>query len=175
LFPKKGLDLTIPAFARLVAQYPQAFLLIAGDDAGSGYRAELERLAEVNGIGSRIHFLGEVRGQRKFQILRSVDAFVLSSYSEGLPVAVLEAMACSCPVVVTRHCHINEVENRETGWLVESNVDSVLEGLGKACLSAQERRRRGRNARRLVEERYTWDRIARESIHLYRSVQARTN
>jgi glycosyltransferase involved in cell wall biosynthesis len=169
LFPKKGLDLLIPAFARLAARCPEAFLAIAGDDGGSGYRAEMERLAHNSGVAERTRFLGELRHERKFEVLRGADVFVLSSYSEGLPVAVLEAMACRRPVVITRNCNLDVVERHEAGWTVDPNVESVLRGLRDACASEHERRSRGHRARLLVEEKFTWDRIARASIPFYRS------
>jgi glycosyltransferase involved in cell wall biosynthesis len=175
VFPKKGLDLLIPAFARLAAARKDTFLVIAGDDGGNGYRASMERLAQSLGIKRRVHFLGEVCGDRKFAVLRGADAFVLSSYSEGLPVAVLEAMACRCPVIVTPNCNLSEVKDRKAGWLVEPNVDSVLTGLNEASRSAEERQRRGENARSLVEEHFTWDRIASESIRFYLQHRLRTN
>jgi glycosyltransferase involved in cell wall biosynthesis len=167
LFPKKGLDLLIPAFRDLVGTHPDAFLLIAGDDGGSGYRAIVEDLIQKSGIGGRVRMLGEVRGTRKFEVMGGADVFVLPSYSEGLPVAVLEAMACSCPVVVTQHCNLPEVETRNAGWVVDATVESVVEGLRAATNSADERRRRGTNARALIAERYTWDRIASDSVSLY--------
>lgn len=167
LFPKKGLDLLVPAFARLAADHQEAHLLIAGDDAGSGYRTTVERLVDRWRMHQRIRFLGEAQGDRKFQVMRGADAFVLPSYSEGLPVAVLEAMACRLPVVVTRHCNLDDVRTAEAGWVAEATVESVLDGLRAAAASAVERRRRGAAGRALVAERYTWDRIARNSLRLY--------
>jgi glycosyltransferase involved in cell wall biosynthesis len=172
LFPKKGLDLLIPAFGRLAAKHPDVFLLIAGDDAGSGYLSTVDQLTLAHGAGDRIRFLGEVRGHRKFDILRGADAFVLPSYSEGLPVAVLEAMACGRPVVVTRNCNVPDVEDRQCGWLVDASIESLLDGLTEVSASREERQRRGENGRRLVAEKYTWDRIARESVRLYLSYQS---
>ena len=173
VFPKKGLDILIPAFARLTASRPDVLLLIAGHDAGSGYRREMEQLAVAHGVAPRMRFLGEVSGRRKFELLRGADVFVLSSYSEGLPVAALEAMACRCPVVLTRHCNLDDIGAREAGWLVEPRADSLCGALQSACESVHERRRRGSNGRALVEDRYTWGQIARESILSYRSYQPR--
>ena len=175
LFPKKGLDLLIRAFARLTATHVNVFLLIAGHDEGAGYRADMERLAIAHGVSLHTRFLGEVSGSRKFALLRGADVFVLSSYSEGLPVAALEAMACRCPVVLTRSCNLNEIEHHEAGWLVESQLESLLAALQNACGSVDERRRRGNNGRLLVQDRYTWDRIAQASIRSYQSRQSRTH
>jgi poly(glycerol-phosphate) alpha-glucosyltransferase len=169
VFPKKGLDLLIPAFSKLAATRRDVFLLIAGHDAGSGYRPAMERLARTTGAARQVRFLGEISGGRKFELLRNADAFVLPSYSEGLPVAALEAMACRCPVILTARCNLDEVEDRNAGWLVEPREDSLFAALRSACESPAERRRRGISGRALVEERYTWDRIARDSVRSYRA------
>jgi len=175
VFPKKGLDLLVPAFAKLCRETAHAHLLIAGDDAGSGYLGEVDRLVQANGAAGRIHLLGEVAGNEKFDTLRNADAFVLSSYSEGLPVAALEAMACRLPVILTHNCNLADIETHEAGWLVEPRTDDVLRALRAALSSVSERQRRGENARTLVERRYTWSRIADESISFYRSLPLSTN
>jgi len=167
LFPKKGLDVLIPAFSRLAAERSDVFLVIAGHDAGSGYHKVLENLVAAYGVTAQTHFLGEVHGHRKFAVLRAADVFVLTSYSEGLPVAVLEAMASRCPVIVSRNCNLTDVQDKRVGWLVSPEVKSVFFGLKEAAASPDERRNRGENGRRLVEETYTWERIARRSLALY--------
>ena len=147
------------------------FLLIAGHDAGAGIARRWSGLRD-----SRVERRDSLsrRGPRRSQVRHSALVPTCScsaSYSEGLPVAVLEAMACRCPVVVTPNCNLSEVQDREAGWLVEPTVDSVLAGLNEASRCANERRRRGENARSLVEEHFTWDRIASESIRFYLSHQ----
>jgi glycosyltransferase involved in cell wall biosynthesis len=169
LFPKKGLDLLIPAFARLAADRRDVFLLVAGHDAGSGYREVLEQLTREHGIADRARFLGEVAGRQKFALLTSTDVFALTSYSEGLPIAVLEAMACRRPVVVTPNCNIPEVAANAAGWVVTPSIEGVYEGLRTAVDSALDRATRGHNARRTVESKFTWERIARESLNLYKT------
>ncbi|MEX1027726.1 MAG: glycosyltransferase [Candidatus Paceibacterota bacterium] len=167
LFPKKGLDLLIPAFAKLADERADVGLVVAGHDAGSGYRGELEAMVMNSPAHDRIRFIGEVSGDRKFAVLRGADVFALTSYSEGLPVAVLEAMACGLPVVITPGCNIPEVSAHCAGWQVEANIGSVLEGLRAAANDAAARRRRGMNGRQLVEEKFTWPSIAEQSISIY--------
>lgn len=173
LFPKKGLDQLIPAFSRLVAECPDAFLLIAGHDAGSGYRRELETLIQATRAAGHFWFLGEVRGMRKFHVLRGADVFVLPSYSEGLPVAVLEAMASRLPVIVTPGCHLPQVVEVQAGWSTEPAADQLLDGLREAARDAGERRRRGQLGQKLVEKYFTWDKIAAQSVDLYREMRTR--
>ena len=77
-------------------------------------------------------------------------------------------MACRRPVILTYNCNLDDVGDQKAGWLVEPRISSVFEALNAAYQNASERARRGANARALVEARYTWDRIAEESIGLYR-------
>jgi glycosyltransferase involved in cell wall biosynthesis len=84
-----------------------------------------------------------------------------------LPIAALEAMACRRPVILTRNCNLGDIETHDAGWLVQPEIDSLGDALRRACASDLERRRRGDNGRTLVADRYTWNRIAEESIRSY--------
>jgi glycosyltransferase involved in cell wall biosynthesis len=170
LCPKKGLDLLAPAFGELLRKRQDLTLAIAGHDAGTGYRREVERSLDAANAGQRVRFLGELRGDRKFQVFRGADLYVLPSYSEGLPVSALEAMACGLPVVITPGCHLSEVEPAEAGWIVPPTSDALAAGLDAAFADDSERLRRGRNARRLIEEQFTWPEIAARSITLYQQI-----
>lgn len=170
LFPKKGLDILLKGFAKVLPD--GVFLLIAGHDAGMGYRDEMEQLAKVLGISERVRFIGELRGEDKFRALRGADGFALTSYSEGLPVAVVEAMACGLPVLITPGCHYPEVDEVEAGWTVEANEAAVEKGVRKMFANSTEMRRRGANARALVERKFVWSRIAVDSVDIYKEMRA---
>jgi glycosyltransferase involved in cell wall biosynthesis len=173
---KKGIDLLISGFARVAERHPEWMLIIAGSDSGSGYRAVLEAVAASTGMAGRVRFIGEVRGSQKRNVLCGADAFALISHSEGLPVACLEAMAAGLPVVITRSCNIPEVAVAEAGLVVDAQTDHVAAALARLFASPDGARVLGANARRLVEQRFTWDRIARSTIDIYReavSVSAR--
>jgi glycosyltransferase involved in cell wall biosynthesis len=168
IFPKKGLDLLAPAFARVVREQPDVTLVIAGHDAGSGYLEDVKQMFAAAGALEKTRFLGEVKGSHKFEVLRGADLFVLPSHSEGLPVAVLEAMAVGLPVIVTPACNLPEVEIHKAGWVADTNVDSLSKKLQQALASAQERKQRGSNGAALVRKHFTWDTIARDSMEIYR-------
>jgi glycosyltransferase involved in cell wall biosynthesis len=170
LHPKKGLDLLLPAWSRLQPHLADWELLVAGPDEG-GYRATVEGLIRELDLNGCVTLTGPVTGPSKLALLRSADVFVLPSYSEGVPVAVLEAMACRVPAVVTRESNIPELEKVGGGWLCAANAESLCAALGKALnCSEAERKVRGQTARALVEKRYTWCRIAasiREACERY--------
>jgi len=162
IHPKKGLDLLLPAWARLGALRDDWELVIAGPDEG-GYLGEMRALARSKGLDERVVFTGLVTGEAKTRLLHSADLFVLPSYSEGFPMSVLEAWACGLAVVATRECNVADVCKAQAGWECRAETASLTAAL-RAALDAppQERRERGANGRRLLEVRYSWAAIARE-------------
>jgi glycosyltransferase involved in cell wall biosynthesis len=161
LHPKKGLDLLVPAWARHRSAARDWELIVAGPDE-LGYRATVEALAAGCGVQDSVVFTGTVREADKIALLRSADAFILPSRSEGFSVAVLEAMACRVPVAATRACNFPNLAVDGGGWLCDTTLGSVADVIGRVLASSDEERRdRGLAARRLVEQRYGWPRIAR--------------
>lgn len=95
LVPVKGYDVLIRAFAK-VRQQMHAHLLILGEGE---QRAELELLAQQLGVADDVRMPGYE--PNPFKYMRRAAVFVLSSRYEGLPNALIQAMACGCPVVAT--------------------------------------------------------------------------
>ena len=162
IHPKKGLDLLLPAWAKLGGRRGEWELVIAGPDE-AGYLAEMQALARSLNMGERVVFTGLVTGETKMRLLHSADLFILPSYSEGFPMSVLEAWACGVPVAATRECNVADISAAEAGWECGADGESLLEMLRAALsASAAERRDRGANGRRLLEVRYSWPLIARQ-------------
>jgi glycosyltransferase involved in cell wall biosynthesis len=174
LHPKKGIDILLRGFAGLTCEHPDVVLAIAGGDGGSGYADELRRLAAGLSIADRCRFLGEVRGEDKRRVLAGADAFALASHSEGLPVAVLEAMAAGLPVLVTPGCNLPEVESAGAGLVVKPRPGAVAAALGSLFGDIARMRRQGANGRRLVGERFTWPAIARSTLQVYQEMTVET-
>jgi poly(glycerol-phosphate) alpha-glucosyltransferase len=171
LHPKKGTDILIEAFSRL-SDDDRTVLVIMGGDAGSGYAASLKQLASQHGIASRCIFRGEVKGDEKYAALLGADLFVLPSHSEGLPVAVLEAMAASRPVVITPGCNLPEVGEVDAGCIVAPDAAELAKSLQTLVSDPERATQMGRNARKLVEERFAWERIATRTLEVYREARA---
>lgn len=96
LEPEKDYETLLRAFARLYRNRPTARLLVLGDGS---LRPELHRLATSLGVDDVVSFPGFV--DNPYGFMRRSDVYVLSSRREGLPTALVEAMACGCPVVAT--------------------------------------------------------------------------
>jgi poly(glycerol-phosphate) alpha-glucosyltransferase len=116
-----------------------------------------------------VKFVGPVYGPRKVELLRGVDAFILPSFSEGLPMAVLEAWSYRLPVIMTRHCNLPAGFEVGAAVRVDPDGESVARGLQQlASMSLAERRAMGIRGRELVAERFTWPTVAQQMLAVYR-------
>ena len=167
LHVKKGLNLLAESLARIAADRPDVHLLLAGNDGGAWtpFRDRMEQL----GLGDRLSYLGHVTGEHARQVWAAADAFVLPSYSEGFSMAVLEALACRAPALITTACHFPEVAEAGGAIVVTPDADAVTQGLRDLLeRSPAQRALLGSNGRRLVEAHYTWDRQAERLAAVYR-------
>jgi starch synthase (maltosyl-transferring) len=130
LDPVKGLDHLLVAF-RAVADRSPAHLVLAG---GGPLRGRLQTQADQLGLGRRVHFLGP-RGDVP-RLLRSCDLFVFPSRTEGLPNALLEAMAAGCAIIATDVPGNRDlIEHGENGLLVPYGEPQALAAAMTSLLS----------------------------------------
>jgi glycosyltransferase involved in cell wall biosynthesis len=166
LAPRKDQGVLLEALALLAAGGARVRAALVGDGPD---RAALEAQARRLGLESRVRFLGE-RADIEL-LLPAMDVFVLSSREEGIPNALLEAMAAGLPAVATAVVGTPEVmQDGETGWLVPARDPRALAtALGDALARPEEARRRAAAARRAVEERMSIDAMVRRHETFYRT------
>lgn len=169
LHPKKGADILLRAWAKAGAATTDWELVIAGPDEDR-HRALLESIVAQENLTGSVRFTGLVKGKEKTDLIQSADVFALPSHSEGFPVAVLEAMAASKPVIVSPGCNFPQAPASGAGWLVEPTAPAMYDLLGEVLnLDDAELRQRGLAGRALVERDYTWSAIARKLIDAIRA------
>jgi glycosyltransferase involved in cell wall biosynthesis len=163
IHPKKGLTLLLPAWASICRKVAMDWeLVIAGPDEG-GHLEQIRAGAAALGLEDRVVFTGLVQGEEKVRLLHSADVFVLPSFSEGLPMSVLEALACEVPVVATRESNVRDLMADGAGWECSASVNSLAEALGQALSASEsERSDRGSRGRRTIEARYGWPSVVNE-------------
>jgi len=168
--PVKALDSLLRAFALAVAQYPAARLVLVGDGPEA---PRLRALAAILGIEARVRLTGPIADASR--LLPALDLYVSASRKEGLPLALLEAMACELPVAATRvPGHVDVVEEGVTGLLAAPDDHGDLGRVMRELMTEPARRSvMGQAGRRRVEDRFGASRMAAETAALYRSVAAR--
>jgi glycosyltransferase involved in cell wall biosynthesis len=165
IHPKKGLPNLIEAWSILKPE--EWILAIAGWDQ-AGHENKLKKLVKDLRLEKDIIFPGPVFDEKKKASLQNVDAFILPSLSEGLPMSVLEAWSYGLPVLMTKECNIPEGFAAKAAVEVKPEPDSIAEGLKSFfSLPTPERKEMGLSGRSLVETKFSWPRIAGEMIGVY--------
>lgn len=166
IHPKKGLLDLVQAWA---AVRPAGWrLVIAGPDE-DGHAKVVEAAVENASLQDVVTFRGEVRGEEKRAVWREADLFVLPTHSENFGIVVAEALAWGLPVITTRGAPWSDLVGWKCGWWTERGAEGVATALAAAvALSDEARAAMGENGRRLVREKFTWDRIAQDTIAFYR-------
>lgn len=161
---QKGLDVLLAALG-LLAPHLSWELHIAGDGP---QRPELEKQAMNLGIGDRVIFEGWMRRPELAALMREMDLFVFASRDEGMPNAVLEAMASGLPVVATRIAGNEElVVPENTGFLVPSESPAELaEAIKRLIRDETLRATMGQAGRKKVEKEYSWASVAARYLAL---------
>jgi adenylyl-sulfate kinase len=162
---RKGTFDLVRAFARIAADFPQAKLVCAGD----GAIEDVRRLADALAIGDRIDLPGWIDADAVSRQLRDATAFVLPSYLEGMPMALLEAMSFGLPVIASRAGGIPDViDDGRNGLLVDAGKIDELEAALRAVLSDSALSDRlGAAARHTIEADYSRDQRIEQLAAVY--------
>jgi glycosyltransferase involved in cell wall biosynthesis len=164
LTPQKGFDVLLHALVEL----PEVAAVIAGEGPE---RLRLERLRDALGLGDRVRLIGSTEGPAA--VLRSIDALVLPSRFEALPLVVLEAMHAGIPVVASDVGSVAEaVIDGVTGVLVPPDDPGALASAIRQALDPEVGRRMGARGRELARTRFTRERMANEYQLVYRKLCA---
>ncbi len=124
--------------------------------------------ARHSSLDSAVLFFGPAFGRDKEDLLRNVDAFVLPSFSEGLPMSVLEGWSYGLPVVMTPECNLPEGFAADAAIRIETSAESIAEGLSTLfSMNDADLMTMGAKGRGLVEERFTWKSVAAQMREVY--------
>ena len=163
---KKGLGHLLPAFGRLAARHPDWHLIIAGPDCGDLERST--RIIEEFKINDQVTFTGALQGDLKAAARSVSEVFLQPSFSEGFSMAIIEALACRLPVLLTPGCNFPEAVTAGAAISVNPTIDGCEHGLDQLLSQSPEQLRgMGTRARQLIESRYQWDVVAQETLKLY--------
>lgn len=164
LSPEKNLTLLVQAFAQWASARPHVYLVIVGDGPE---RERIEAASEVAGVRDRVVLLGWRDDVPR--VLSALDVFCISSDAEGLPLALLEAMACGCAVVSTRVGDVPDAMSRCAGQFIVPKRDPAALAAALLALvdNAELRRSVGEALRHEVHARFSRDAMVRAYFEEY--------
>lgn len=166
---KKGLDNLLKGWALTKPEQHSWQLVIAGETKDTEYMQSLVDAASKLNISDTVKFIGGQFGADKETCFIDADGFILPSFSEGLPMAILEAWAYKLPVVMTPFCNIPEGFEKKAAVQIEPNPESICAGIKHLIsLPDSNRLRMGENGYALVKEKFTWEQVSASTMQLYK-------
>jgi glycosyltransferase involved in cell wall biosynthesis len=173
LAPRKGLAEALAALALARDAGVAARLVIAGSGPEEPL---LRRLAQSLGLASAVSFSGPAYGERKAKLLGDADVLLLASHAEGLPYALLEAMAAGVVPVVTAVGGIPDVVQAGVHGLFVpvGNAAAIAAAIGELSRDRERLARMGAACRERVVASYSIERLAGDFTALYRKLESKS-
>jgi len=164
---QKGPDLLVEAVPAILASYPRAKFVFAGD---GDMRQALERRVRELGVAHGTRFLGFQSNGALANLYKACDVVCVPSRNEPFGIVILEAWSAGKPVVSTRNGGPEEfVWHGVNGLKVHANPQSIAWGLGTIFGDFDRARWMGRNGRIAAEAAFTWDTVAQQTLNVYLS------
>jgi len=153
---KKGLEFSIQALAKLSLEFPNIILAVIGGDE-EGYRTIVERCAESFDVLDKVIFTGLVQRDEGIQAMVDADVFVLPSLSENFGMAVVEAMQCNLPVVLSDNVGIApDISKAGAGTMVPLSAENepLIEAIAALLRNPEERYILGKKGKQFAIDHY---------------------
>jgi len=164
LATEKGVDIFLRAAARVLVELPSTKFVVVGDGPD---REQLELLIDELQIRKNVSMLG--RRDDMPSVYASLDIMVSASRREGLPIAILEGMASSLPILATAVGAVPAIIlNGSTGVLVPAeDVEALASEIVKLLTNPTQRQQFGAAAKKLIEEEFSAQRMTADYLHVY--------
>ena len=165
IVPLKRIEDIAGVLSRLRLSHPDLHLVIAGDlGTELAYTARLRDLCTVLGIADRVHWVGFLNERAKPPAYAAAQVFVHASESEGMAIAILEAMAAGVPVVATRRCHMSAAAEAGALKQCEQGESALAAAIAEVLDAPADRGARGQA---YVHRVHAWEAIAAEKLKIY--------
>jgi len=165
LHAKKGFDILIKSFVKVLETDVNAMLIIAGPDEGE--KDNLQKMIIDFNVQNTIFIIEPLKEQKKIDFLANADLFVLPSHNENFGNVYIESLASGTPIVASTSTPWQEVEEYDCGKWVENSVDSTHNAIVEMLKKDREDMRE--NAKKLAYK-YDWKNIADELHKVYERI-----
>lgn len=159
---RDGAKLLMDSLKLVIKEYPNVFLVLTREGK---FVPELKKYATERGIRDHIIFTGDV--DDPYAVIEACDIYSHITFSDGLPIALLEVMAFGKPIVASNLFGMPEaIENGKEGILVENNKKVIVKALRNVISDMELQEKLGKAARKRVESQFTWNRTALNLLEL---------
>ncbi len=165
LHSQKGLVYLGRAFTRIARHIPDVDLVVAGPDGGEKVR--FASIIATAGLADRVYIPGPLYGTEKMAAMCGAECYCQPSLHEGSSMALLEALACGCPVVITEGCCFPEMKKAGVGLVVPLDESAIAEAVEHVLVEPDLRRAMSTAAKQMMASRPGWTEIANQMVAAY--------
>ena len=167
IHPKKGIEVLLAAWKRVIDAHPGWSLLIVGNGEESYIQSLKDKVNEMS-LSDTVQISKPVFGEEKIALYQSSSLFVLPSYSENFGMVIAEALSCGVPVITTDNTPWEMLNETKTGWCISLNEDNLVKTLEEALsMDADTLYQMGQKGSREVYERFDYHSVAKKNVELY--------
>lgn len=168
IHPKKGIENLIKAWLLLDNKIREGWVIEIVGNGDFNYIQKLNELIKSKKLEDEISVLPPVFGEKKIQLYRNASLFVLPTFSENFGVVIAEALASFTPVITTKGAPWEDLEKFNCGWWIDIGVEPLKIALEEAmAFNEIEMIEKGLNGRKLVEDKYSINAVAKQMLELY--------
>lgn len=171
----KGLDVLMSSIILIkdILVNKNVKVQLYGSDFKNG-KQYIQNILKQKAISEIVSVNEPVYGIDKAHVFKETDIFISTSRFEGHPMAVIEAMSYGIPCILTDGTNMIDIlEEYNAGWRADFDINDIGDVIIKAIENKDDLNLRGKNARRLAEDNYSWKKIAESSINEYSKIISR--
>ena len=167
IHPKKGIEVLLSAWKRVIDAHPGWSLLIVGNGEENYIQSLKDKVNEMS-LFDTVRISKPVFGEEKIALYQSSSLFVLPSYSENFGMVIAEALSCGVPVITTNNTPWELLNETRTGWCISLTEDNLVKTLEKALsMDADTLYKMGQKGSEEVYERFDYHSVAKKNVELY--------
>ena len=176
IHPKKGIENLINCWGNLDTAIRENWIIEIVGNGDENYINSLQKIIIEKNMEHQITIIGPVFGNEKVNCYQSADIFVLPTYSENFGIVIAEALCCGVPVITTKGTPWEELEEVNAGRWIDIGEEPLKKALYELMMKSYlQRETMGRNGRKLIEERYSIEAVAKKMKQLYEWILFKEN
>ena len=168
IHPKKGIENLVEAWKLIDNNIRRTWKIEIVGNGDANYIQSLKEKIVSEQLSEQIEIKNPVFGAEKIKLFRDANLFVLPTFSENFGIVIAEALASYTPVITTKGAPWEDLDTYKCGWWIDIGVAPLKKVLEEAILhSSVELLAMGENGRKLIEEKYSMESVAKQMIQLY--------
>ena len=173
---KKGIENLIDAWALIDENLRKSWKIEIVGNGDISYIASLKNRIAAKNLGIQIEITKPVFGAEKIKLFREASLFVLPTFSENFGIVIAEALASYTPVITTKGTPWQELDSQNCGWWIDIGIEPLKEALLETLYKNESQlSEMGKNGRKLMEEKYSMESVAKQMMKLYEWILTKKN